>query len=133
MNSIGSYQFIAMHNPPEPPKEDVEVIARQGVDGIAAWLTGERGHQASTRTGVDASSRSHAWELYQGYLDLIGTVVGCVYASEGMVGQGFQVLVRDVKHPPKIRAMGASSGGLNPPSTHWLEVEWELWSVAIDT
>lgn len=131
INSIGSFQFISLDPPPEPPKEDVDAIQRQGVNGTAFWLTGNRGHETVSESFVDSRDQAHAWQLWLGYQSLIGTVATCVHAGMATVTQGFRVAVKDVKLK-RMHKFGATSGGINPPSAWGVWAEWHLIAVSND-
>ena len=128
-NSIGDFQFLALHGDPEPLKEQTTLLSRPGVDGVAVWKTGVRGVRFTLRSVVDAESFAAARQLFADYRDSIGQdPVDLVWSDLSLAGEGFQVIVLDVR-PAGIRAILGGVGGLNPPSTGWVEADWDLVAV----
>lgn len=135
-SSIGSFRFIQLSEPPQPPKKHVEIIQRQGVNGSAIWETGTKGVPFSVRSKVDARDVAHAFRLWHDYVQTIGERLTItwggqtpVYWFEWLSGrQSYYVVVLDVTEP-LIRRVASSSGGLNYPHGAWLEATWKLLAV----
>lgn len=125
--SIGAFQFFTLIGTPEPPKRDLEIIARQGVNGVAVWDTGTRGHPFTVRSQVDQRDLEHAWTTWHEYVAEIGEVRPLYWASITPVN--YKVLIKDVTdHRIKPIAPG-SSGGYHFPSLAWLEATWTLIAI----
>ena len=128
-NSIGEFQFLALHGDPEPLKEQTVVLARPGVTGVAVWKTGVRGVRFTLRSVVDAESFEAARQLFADYKGSIGQdPVSLIWSDLALDGEGFQVIVLDVR-PASIRGILGGVGGLNPPSLGWCECDWDLVAV----
>jgi hypothetical protein len=129
---IGDHQFVWLHGSPEASRQQVEVLARAGVEGCALWLKGVRPEPFTLRSGVDCQSFDHAAAMYAWYRDSIGQdPVDLIWSDWDAAADGFQVVVLEVR---RVQTTGllASVGGLNPPSAAWLECDWKLIAVPID-
>jgi hypothetical protein len=130
-NRIGTFTFISLMGQPLNLAEEVEVITRKGVDGIAASRTGTRGKQFTLRSSVDAPNKQQAREYVEQYRALIGAdPVGLVWSDLDMAIEEFYVLVLDVR-PVEVTRLLSATTGLNPPSLGWVECDWDL--IAIDS
>lgn len=123
---IGHLRFFTLSPPPEIAKESVELVTRQGVNGTAAWLTGQRGVPRVHQTKVDCLTVGAADATFTNqYRPLIGAIVNVIWANLAMG----QFLVKDVRNK-QITALALSSGGLlGGAGRAWLEAEWELISI----
>jgi len=130
-NSIGQFEFLALHGNPEPLKEQTVLESRPGVEGVAVWKTSPRGVRFTLRSAVDAESLLAARWLYSQYKELIGAdPVELVWSDLAMAGEQFEVIVLDCR-PVQIKAIIGGVGGLYPPSTGWCECDWDLVAVKI--
>ena len=128
-NSIGQFEFLALHGNVEPLKEQTVVLSRPGVTGVAVWKTGTRGVRFTLRSVVDAESFEAARQLFADYKGSIGQdPVELVWSDLSLAGEGFQVIVLDVR-PANIRGILGGVGGLNSPSLGWCECDWDLVAV----
>lgn len=128
-DSIGQYEFLALHGNPEGPREMLEVLSRAGVDGLAFWRTGVRGRPFTLRSSVDLVSLAEAHYCFSLYQQLVGeNIVPLVWGGIAFTGYGWQVKVLDVRLV-SARAVIGVVGGMSPPSYGWLVADWELVAV----
>jgi hypothetical protein len=128
-DAIGDYEFVRLEGNPEPPRENVAVVARPGVAGVGVWLTGRRGRPFTLRSFVDTAAAADVPSLFFQYQDLIGSdPVPLVLSGVEYSGEGWFVAVLDVRQARATALLGAV-GGLNPPSRGWLVAEWDLIAV----
>jgi len=132
---IGQCEFIALHGNPEGPRRLTELLSRPGVDGVAVWELGVRGTRFTLRSGVDLPSVQWAEYVMERYHELIGAdPVQLVHGRIDYAPCGWQVAVLDVR---RVRAVALlkSVGGLaqNAPSLGWLECDWDLVAVPVES
>ncbi|HEY4760950.1 MAG TPA: hypothetical protein VIH42_10260 [Thermoguttaceae bacterium] len=123
---IGNFRFLALQGNPDVFKEQLEVIMRPGVDGLAIWQTGSRGRPFTLRSVVDAVDIFHARNLFYEYAQLIGAdPVIMIWSDMSTLNDDCKVAVLDVR-AAVIRSILGGVGGLNPPSHGWCECDWDL-------
>lgn len=126
---IGDFLFIALHGHPGLPKEQPQVVARGGVDGVGIWRTGVRGAPFQMISQVDMPSLNAAKTLFAAYAGWIAQdPVVLIQDDYDYSAQGWQVVVLDVELR-QCHALVTSDGGINPPSLAYLEVAWTLQAV----
>ncbi len=125
--SIGEFQFLSLDGVPPCRKDELAVIVRPGVDGLAFLITGKRGQPFTLRSRVDCESRDNAMAKRAEYAALVGagkqTLVWGNYALASE--DDAKVMVLDVR-PIMAGELLVSSGGLNAPSLGYLECDWDL-------
>jgi len=126
-NIIGEFEFLTLHGRPSPPAEQVEVVARGGVDGLGIWRTGVRGQPFRMFSQVDAPSLEIAADEFERYQALIGQ--DPVEMVQDDVIRDWKVAVLGVQLVSRYAIM-VPVGGLNFPSLAWLEAEWTLVAIA---
>lgn len=124
---LGAFDFLSIDGVPPVRQTEGQLVVRPGVDGVACWLTGQRGQPFTVRTRVDCQSRADALAKRYAYAQLSFAgkqkLIWSDYAVE--TEDGAQVLVLAVRMI-QLGALLASSGGLNPPSLGYLDCEWDL-------
>jgi len=132
-NRIGDFQFLALHGAPVGLSEQLLVLSRPSVDGVAIWKLGRRGRPFSLRSVVDATSFEAARAMHDRYLGLKGAdPVDLVWSDIELTTEKIMVAVLDVRPVPgRTRSMLTLVGGLNPPSLGWVECDWDLIAVGI--
>ena len=115
----------------DAPREQVELLTRPGVPGIAILRQGRRGRPFQLRSFVDAPDLATARNYYVQYAALIGEApVEIVKAGLSLSGEAFYVQVLDVR-PLLIAPLLMAVGGLNPPSAASIECQWDLVGVEL--
>ena len=71
-DSIGSFTFLSLDGPVEGPSEQLVVVARAGVDGVAVWQSGRRGREFVLRSAKDFATQAAAATEFEGYQALQG-------------------------------------------------------------
>lgn len=129
-NFIGPHQFLSLRGSWQPPREEVQLQARPGVDGLIAWLRGRRGVPFTLLSQVDQPTLPVAYDTFATYLELVGQGAQQLLVSDrDLTELGFGVLVLDVRLV-QAKWLGSATLGLFPPSGAFLECEWDL--VAVD-
>ena len=127
-NFIGPFQFQTLIGPPAAIKPEIEIVARQGVRGVAAWRLDARGRPFGLHSAVDARDKQHARSLFLQYKELIGADPvqavwsGLIIAAEDRMTEW---LVLDVTCT-EIRELLGSSGAIHPPGLGWIECDWVI-------
>ncbi len=135
-DAIGQFEFLYLAGNVEPIKEQLLVLARPGVDGLAFWKQGIRGQPFALRSGIDCPSHTIAEQLMAYYVQLIGddpvelVMAGVNYSELGAV---FKVL--DVRKAA-LRGIAFDVGGMNSPQSGsvpkaLLECDWLLTCVPV--
>lgn len=124
---IGEFLFLSLDGVPPCRKDELAVIVRPGVDGLAFLKTGKRGQQFTLRSRADYASREDAMVKRVEYAALVGAgKQALVWGDYPLDSEnGAQVMVLDVR-PIMAGELLVSSGGLNPPSLGYLECDWDL-------
>lgn len=129
--SLDQFDFLALHGNPDPLKEEVLVLSRPGVDGVAVWKIGKRGQKFTLRSVCDARDIAHARDLFCQYKALIGAdPVSLTWADLPLANESAKVVVLDVR-AATLKTILGGVGGLNPPSTGWVECDWDLVAVEV--
>jgi hypothetical protein len=130
-NSIGEFTFISLDGNPETIHNEVQLLIRPGVDGVALWLRGSRGRPFQLRSFVDATDFEAARGLFASYCELIGAdPVALVWADLDMsTSENFTVAVLNVQLV-RVAPLMVSAGGLNSPSEASIECVWDLIPIA---
>ena len=131
---IGQFEFLDLVGNPEQVKRKILALARAGVDGHAIIDEGSRGTPFTLTSRVDQRDLEHARATYVAYCTLIGGApVELVWQGLDMTLEDFQVVVINVV-PRDLHALAwGSAGGLHSPSLAWLECEWQLLAIAMET
>lgn len=129
MPSIGAYSFVTFRGSINPLAEEIEIITRPGVDGVAAKQMGKRAQAATILTEVDVLDAAALTTLVAGYRAIRGSLVTVV---DGAGRTHTNILVADVRH---VRTQGitAHAGGLVADSTLLVGAEWVLQATEIPT
>lgn len=129
---IGAYRFLSLAGLPSVPRTEVEVRAREGIDGNWISLLGVKSRPFQVFSEVDALSIADAHLAAINYSNLIGTapqVVICqgvnYFTSHSLK---FLVLDVEVMEPQPMLGM---VGGLFPPSLALLQARWTLLAVEV--
>ena len=126
---IGDEQFLVLRGPLNFMGEGVEIHSWPGVDGIGAWLLGDRSEPFQVRTvrdvesSADAKERIRQYELLKGTLVTLELYTGRTFTNMLVVDVG-QYRIREVKTfaGPKISANAAAGV---------LEATWTLQATEI--
>jgi hypothetical protein len=124
-SSIGSFDFRALHGQPEEIKEQVEVLARAGVPGVAIVKTGQRGRQFTVRSVTGVADTIEGRNFYYDYTLLIGQDPQPIVW--GGMTLGYRVAVIDVRQTA-LRTVLCDTHGAGAI----LECEWDLIPIAED-
>lgn len=111
----------------EPPKQELQIDQRLGVDGTEATDTGRRGQKFSLQSQVDCDDYNDAVTTFDSYRDLITSdPVIVIQGGVSSNDRGFKCQVLGVKlvHAATIIGIGGSGGN------GWLECSWELIAIA---
>lgn len=131
LNKIGDLTFLTLSGAIDPPGQELELIARPGVNGVAAWLTGTRGQPFQLIAALDCGTLADAEAAVVTAKALIGAdPVNIIKASHDYSTQQLVFLVinvRAINGTPHL--LGGCTGGLNPPSGAWLELAFELLAI----
>lgn len=126
MDSIGSFVFIKLSEPPQRVQEQWERITRPGKDGVSLWSTGTRGEPFSVQSEAWSLTFGDARELAATYagapsLGALAVTFGNGYAETNHL---YKVLaVRIIE----IRAMVAGNIAGDANVYHGLvRAEWTL-------
>ena len=131
LNTIGNFQFIALHGNPVPPKGQPMVLARAGVDGVGIWRAGVRGVPFEMVSQVDAPNMAVARQLLKAYVDSIEQdPVPLIQDDYDYTAEGWKVVVLDVEQRQR-HAIISPVGGINLPSLAYLEASWTLIAIAV--
>ncbi len=121
--SIGGFQFIILRGGVDIEGEQLETLARQGVNGTAFRKVGRRNEPVilvSIADVLDAPATKAIWESYKA---LQGTSIQLI-EDNGTTWDNVVVLnVRRLGFPKK---MATSVGGLVADSQFLVTVEWQL-------
>jgi len=137
MNSIGPHQFLALHGDPEPLQQQVEVISRPGVEGVALWKRGRRGIQFGLRSVRDCEDLADAMKTLQRYRQQIDEdPVPLTWNALDMTRQKYLVAVLRVRALGSrgrggVRKILAGVGGFHAAPGALLECEWELIAIGM--
>lgn len=130
LNKIGTHQFLFLRGPWVPPAMEVRVDRRPGIDSIEITRLGTRGRPFQWISAVDTGAPAEAVDLLFAYRELIGqNPVSVVKDNATSDSAGFKCAVLAVEER-RIIALGASIGGLNPPSRGWIEAVWTMIAIA---
>lgn len=128
-NSIGRFDFIALHGRLQPPREHLEITQRAAVDGTQITKFGKKGVPFQMVSRVDATTYQSARQLARFYLLLINsnpqTLVQAGISSDA---EGYRVQVLSVE-PLRIAQIRGASGGRHFPSLGWIEATWTLIAI----
>ncbi len=111
-NSIGSFDFLRMDNPPAIPAEQKIVQARSGIDLVSVYHTGRRSPVSETRTVTFASDLDWAYEAYRQYLALVdsGAAVSVQWAGITMPYKVQALACEKAPGMPKPHIKGVGPG-----------------------
>tara|TARA_R100000808_G_scaffold19496_1_gene42297 strand:+ start:13833 stop:14225 length:393 start_codon:yes stop_codon:yes gene_type:complete len=125
---IGPYQFISLSQPPEAPRQTVEVESRAGVDDVAVWRTGIKGMPFTVQSVVDFANNVTSENIYRNYEGLVGgNPVQIQWSSVFINAAKYIVLgVRVIE----IKRLTIGRGGLNNGFS-LLRAEWTLQPVIL--
>jgi hypothetical protein len=125
---IDEFEFIGLHGDPAMLDEQLQVIARAGVDGHAIAKLGKRGQPFSLRSAVDVIDIDDGRDALAAYKELIEQdPVEIVWAGRDLSAEGWlcKVLaVRQVRLVPVIRSTGRIYATADPCA--WLVCQWDL-------
>lgn len=132
-NRIGEFDFVTLHGSPERLREQILVMARPGVEGVALWKTNQRGIDFTLRSFVDVESFAEADALFEDYLDSIGEdPVGLEWSGVEQAARGFNVCVLEVNRVRQSEVL-IDTGGLLASSPGggkaFLECDWKLIAI----
>lgn len=126
LNQIGAYAFDVLDGPFLAIGEELVIFERPGVDGTAAWRTGQRGREFKATSEVACTNLAQARTLYLGYRLLIATFVDVIWCGLAMSDANNKYLVKGVeptRQEPHVLGVG---GVLVSPSYAYLVCEWTL-------
>lgn len=121
--SIGAFEFIILRGGLDIEGEQVETLARQGVNGTAFRKVGKRNEPISLVSVVDVLDGPATKTLWEAYKALQGTVVQVIEDNGSTWDNAVVLNVRRLGFPKK---MATSIGGLVPNSTFLVTVEWQI-------
>jgi len=124
---IGAHEFLSLDGVPPVRESEGQLVVRPGVDGVAFWLTGQRGQPFTLRSRVDCESKAAALAKRYEYAQLVFAGKQKLVWGDHQIEteDGAQVMVLAVR-TLRANELLASSGGLNAPSLGYLECEWDL-------
>ena len=126
-NQIQNFKFLDLIGPPGTSAEQVEIIARAGVDDVEVWLTGRRGAPFQMASRVDVPTLDNAFVALEQYIGLIGQdpqpLIWHGVDMESTSQLKFAVLSVQSQRIYQTRTF---VGGLFPPSLAMLECVWSL-------
>jgi hypothetical protein len=130
--SIGNEEFLEIFPFPFLPVKALEIVERPGIDGSAFFELGSRGQQCTVHTKCDYVNLIDAMNAFERYCTFTWTdpvdIVFLGLSIESGANVKFQVL--DVQ-PIFVGAIAGGVGGINPPSTGWVEALWTLKPVPL--
>ena len=121
---IGTFNFVSLKGNVNPAKgEQLEVITRANVDGVAFRKTGKRAESFEMQSLVDGlSSTETALTLLDSYKAMQGTLV-TLTLEDGSIYNNVMVLrVTEIERLP----IKSSVGGIVPGSDYLLRCSWTL-------
>lgn len=124
MPSVGAKNYITLDRESLKPHEQLEVLRRPGVNGVALRATGFRGRvqrRIALADVVAADAAALQTEIDSHYA--LGNTQVTVTDNNGVVTNGIWILEVDVTAERIISAVGGLSGGT---ATHLLTVRF-LW------
>lgn len=124
-SQIGTFQFVSMAPPPVYPRAGLEYESRAGVDGYAAWKTGNTAERFAVSTFADTASLAAAIALYGSYQALVGQSPQAIYYAGTALP--FLVLVEKVE-AEEIRSIVRGVGGVLGNSAAIVRAKWTLIS-----
>ncbi len=127
LNQIGDHQFLFLHGNPDPPKEQPELLARPGVDGVGVWRTGIRGRPFTMRSFVDCASMDEAEREFSRYADSVSEdAVALIQDNHDYTVDGWLVVVLDVREIDRHAVVRSTGGFFSPGPSAVLVAEWTL-------
>lgn len=132
-NRIGEFEFVTLLGSPEKLREQIIVMARPGVEGVALWKTNRRGIEFTLRSLVDLESFAEADATYEEYLDLIGEdPVGLEWSGVEQAERGYSVCVLEVARVRQGELLIDVGGLLDSDpggGKAFLECDWKLIAI----
>ncbi len=130
-NQIGPFPFLDLRGGIERFKQEVEILARPGVNGAGFKQLGLKGRPFNCHSRVDAESVQDAQLAWENYSLIVGDGNAYYVAQYGtdFTIFGVQFIVLDVRLVT-IKAMALFQGGIFPPSQGWIEAEWTLFPIS---
>jgi hypothetical protein len=133
LDYLGNIPVLAFRGNPERLKEVAMVMMRPGVEGVAVWRAAKRGLPFALRSESDARNLAHATALYRAYCGQIAQdPQALVWKGLDLSRDGIGVVVLDVRMVVCIRQI-LGVGGMFAPSQAWLECDWSLVAVPLQT
>ena len=124
-NAIGPFTFITLSQPPPLVKEQLLRHARPGVDGVTLHRTGVRGMSFTCDSRAGALTIGQAYDLYDGYVKLIGAAaVAVTWSTLTLAVKAHLYYVLDVE----LVRCDAIVRGQGPSGPYYAEVDcrWTL-------
>ncbi len=126
MDSIGPYKFIALHGSPQPAMQQLTLLCRPGVDGVAIWLAENRGVEFTLHSVVDCADIQDAEDTLYNYTQLLpADPQSLVWAGVSYDSYGFFKVMR-VTNPKVTPILGSAGGVYNDDPGAKLEADWTL-------
>lgn len=129
LNQLGPYRFLTFKGFPPEYLQQIELVQRPGVEGVALWKTGWRGRPMSLQMTTD--SRDYATAIADSVTLLQLTdqpPQQLVYNDVYMLNFNLLFQVLDFK-VQRCRGIRTAVGGLYPPSLAFLEGTFTLLPV----
>jgi hypothetical protein len=127
-NHIGIFDFRALYGSPEAVKQQIDVLSRPGVAGVALWKQAARGVKFTLKSVAGFATRAEGRSFYVRYCELIGAdPQNLTWADLDLLGgESIRVAVVDVRFDRCVAVLNdtAAAGAL-------LECEWDLIAIAI--
>lgn len=123
---LGNFDFLSLDGPPDLQQERVELIARVGVDGIAALKVGRRGQPFVLVSRRDTDDLRAAKQLLDDYKESIGGDAVSLTWADQECGKVLATNVRVLE----MSALIGSTGGLSSAGLGWLVAEWIVVAVS---
>ena len=71
-NTIENHDFLALFGHPDLPKQILEIISRNGVEGVAVRKLNKKSRPFTVTSQVDAKTISDGRKRFRDYLKLVG-------------------------------------------------------------
>ena len=130
--AIGNLTFLDLAGEPVPPQPQLQTIARDGVDNVATWETGERGELFTLVSTAHFATRSAAYAAHDQYRATIrlGSLLRLVLGGVDQTIYGWQVEPHKVV-PQRIARTGSAVGGAVSSGGTVLICQWSLLAILL--
>jgi len=121
--TLGTFEFISFNGNVDLQGSQLEVLARQGVDGLAYRDVGKRNQPTSFSATVDVDSQAAGQALLRAYKSIQGKVVTF---TEGNGTIWLDTTVLAVIRAGNMQAITGAAGGVSSAKQFLLSTQWSL-------